>query len=240
MAIVGSPKRGVAGAGSALEPGSAAPDKSSGGTALDLVQKALEWAYGAALGGVAGGGAVEDFVAEYRAGAADTEAAIDTLVRWQVGKAGTAGFVTGLGGLLTLPAAIPANLAGVMYIQLRLIAAVATLRGYDVHSDRVRTLCIACLAGSAGAEVLKDVGIKVGTRLTEAALARVTGATLVRINQAVGFRLVTRSGSAGLVNLSRMVPFVGGIVGGSFDAATTLAIAKAARAMFPARGAVGE
>ena len=40
------------------------------------------------------------------------EAAVDSLVMQHVGLAGAQGFLTNLGGLLTLPVALPANLAG--------------------------------------------------------------------------------------------------------------------------------
>lgn len=37
------------------------------------------------------------------------EKAIDNLIKWQVMAAGASEFVTGIGGLMTLPVAIPAN-----------------------------------------------------------------------------------------------------------------------------------
>lgn len=211
------------------DPGDAA---STGSKVLQTVQSALEWAYEHSLDGLPGAGTLEELVASYLQPGTGPEDAIDSLVAWQVGKAGTAGFVTGLGGIITLPAAIPANLASVLYIQLRMVTAIARMRGYDVRSDQVKTLCVACLAGSAVADILKDVGIKLGTRMTQQAIMKIAGSTLVRINQAVGFRLVTKAGSTGILNLTKMVPFIGGIVGGAFDAITTRAIAEAARSVF--------
>lgn len=169
---------------------------------------------------------------EYLGQENNVEAAIESLINWQTIQAGTVGFVTGLGGFLTLPVALPANLASVLYLQLRMIATIAHLRGYDINSDKVRTLAIACLVGSSVGDLLKDVGINVGTKLTQQAIKRVPGAALVRINQAVGFRLATKAGSTGAVNLSRLVPFVGGVVSGAFDAATTRAIGAAATTLF--------
>ena len=52
-------------------------------------------------------------------------------------KCGTSGLVTGLGGLITLPVAIPANISSVMYVQMRTIACIAKMGGYDVTSDQV-------------------------------------------------------------------------------------------------------
>ena len=48
-------------------------------------------------------------------------------------------------------------------------------------------------------------------------IMNISGAALTRINQAVGFKLVAKAGSAGVVNLAEVVPFVGGLVGGGFD-----------------------
>ena len=168
----------------------------------------------------------------YRREGLDSEEAIQSLIAWQMAKAGTAGFVTGLGGIITLPAAIPANLASVLFIQLRMTVAIAKIRGYDVRSDQVKTLCVACLAGSAVSDILKDVGIQVGAKMTQQAIMKITGSTIVRVNQAVGFRLVTKAWSTGIFNLTKMVPVIGGIIGGSFDAVMTGAIAHAAKGVF--------
>jgi hypothetical protein len=209
-------------------------DGSPGSKALEAVQSALAWAYEAALDGLPGMGTLDELVTSYLHEGRTAEDAIESLIAWQTGKAGTAGFVTGLGGIITLPAAIPANLASVLYIQLRMIAAIAKMRSYDIRSDQVKTLCVACLAGSAVSDILKEVGIKVGTKLTQQAIMKIAGSTIIRINQAVGFRLVTKAGSTGILNLTKMVPFIGGIVGGSFDAVTTRTIAHAAKTVFVA------
>jgi len=175
---------------------------------------------------------LEDLAQSYGAQHRCIDDAIDRLINWQVAKAGAAGFVTGVGGMLTLPIAIPANLAGVLYIQIRMIGAVAHLRGYDVRSDQVRTLVVACLAGSAALDILKGVGINIGTRVTRQMILRISGEVLKRVNQAVGFRLVTKAGSKGVVNLIKGVPFVGGVVGGTFDAAATKVIGRTAKQVF--------
>ena len=55
---------------------------------------------------------------------------------------------------------------------------------------------------------------------------------LTKINQAVGFRLFTKFGQKGLVNIHKAIPVLGSIVGGTVDAMSTYAIAKAAKALF--------
>ncbi len=196
----------------------------------------LGWLYEGAINGIPGVDGLEDLAQSYSAQHRCTDDAIDRLINWQVAKAGAAGFVTGVGGMLTLPVAIPANLVGVLYIQIRMIGAVAHLRGYDVRSDQVRTLVVACLAGSAASDILKGVGINIGTQVTRQMVLRISGEVLKRINQAVGFRLVTKAGSKGVVNLIKGVPLVGGVVGGTFDAAATKIIGRTARQVFAPLG----
>ena len=48
----------------------------------------------------------------------------------------------------------------------------------------------------------------------------------------MGFRLFTKFGKTGVVNLHKMIPVLGGVVGGSVDALSTYSIAKAAKALF--------
>jgi len=175
---------------------------------------------------------LEDLAESYGTRHRCVDEAIDRLITWQVAKAGAAGFATGLGGALTLPVAIPANLAGVLYTQIRMIGAIAHLRGYNVRSDQVKTLVVACLAGSAALDILKDVGINIGAQVTTQVILRISGQVLRRINRAVGFRLVTKAGSRGAVNLVKGVPLVGGVVGGTFDAAATKVVGRTAKRVF--------
>ena len=64
--------------------------------------------------------------------------------------AGVQGFVTSIGGLVTLPVALPANLTGLAIVQARMVASIAHLRGYDLDDPRVRTAVITCLLGEDG------------------------------------------------------------------------------------------
>lgn len=204
-------------------------------TALQAFLSGLDWVYDKAVNGVPGTDNVQELVASYLQDGKSSEEVIDELINWQIGKASAAGFVSNLGGLITLPVALPANLAVVLFIQVRMIAAIAMIRGYDLRSDQVRTLCSACLAGSAVTDILKDVGIQIGTKLTQQAIMQIAGATLIRINQAVGFRLITKAGATGVVNLTKIVPFLGGFVGGAIDGLTTAAIGASAKSVFTAK-----
>ncbi len=199
--------------------GAAPPGAGQASQAGALVQ-ALEWLFDRVTALPDGTGAKSD-------------REIDRLIRIYTTGAGAAGFLTNLGGVLTLPVALPANLVGVAAIQLKLIAAIAAARGHDVHSEEVRTLGIACLTGGTAIELLKKAGIQVGERLGQRAVAGISGAVLARVNQAVGFSLLAKAGSQGVVNLTKIVPILGGLVGGGIDAASTRAVGAIAKRVFP-------
>ena len=124
-------------------------------------------------------------------------------------KCGTSGFVTGVGGLITLPVAIPANIGSVLYVQMRMVAAIAKIGGYDVRSDQVQTLVYMCLTGTAITDVAKQAGIKIGEKMLVAAVKKIPGNVLIKINQRIGFRLLTKFGEKGVINLGKMVPLAG-------------------------------
>lgn len=161
-----------------------------------------------------------------------TEKAARQFVNYQVAKCTTSGFVTGLGGLITLPVAIPANVSSVMYVQMRMIACLAYMGGYDTHNDQVQTLVYACLAGISIDQIIKQAGIKFGTNFTTAMVKKIPGTVLTKINQKVGFRFLTKFGEKGIINIAKLVPVVGGVIGGGFDLVETKVIANRAYKMF--------
>ncbi len=200
-----------------------------------IVGKALDLAYDKAVDGVPGVPGLESAEAlaeDYLNDPGTLEDKVNTLIRYQVVKATTSGFVTGLGGVLTLPVAIPANLVSIMYIQLQMVAAIARMGGHDVRNDRVKAVCYACLCGNAAAEVLQTAGITIGKKLTEKAIKQFSFEVIKKINQAVGFRLITKFGQTGAINLGKAIPLVGGVIGGTFDGTTTYAIGRVARNVF--------
>lgn len=193
----------------------------------------LDVCYGKALNGIPKvSKSVDELVEDYSSKYPDAKKAADALVANQLIKCTTSGFLTGLGGIITLPVAVPANVSSVLYVQLRMIAAVAKLGGYEPNTDQVQTLVYACMTGQAVGDVLKGTGIKLGTKVATSSIQKISGATLTRINQAVGFRLITKFGQTGIINLGKMVPLAGGVIGGGFDLVTTKIIAQNALKMF--------
>jgi len=207
-------------------------DKMANELTESKIQQALEWAYDKALNGIPGTGTAEELAAQYEKSNDSAIDAANSLIRWQNTKAATSGFLTGLGGIVTLPVSIPANVASVLYLQLRMIAAIACIGGHDPRDDRVKALAYACLAGSAMKDILKDAGIVIAQKVAINSIKSISRTTIVNINKAIGFRLVTKFGTSGVINLGKAVPFLGGIVGATFDSVTTNLVGNVARDTF--------
>jgi uncharacterized tellurite resistance protein B-like protein len=113
-----------------------------------------------------------------------------------------------------------------------MIAAIAHLGGYDVRNDKVKTLIYICLVGESAKDILKDVGIQIGLKTGKKLVTSIPGKMLVKINQMVGFKLATKFGTKGAINLVKIIPLFGGIVGGTINGITTNIIGNYARETF--------
>jgi uncharacterized protein (DUF697 family) len=195
--------------------------------AMAALVSALQWIYERAIDGVPGLEGAPDLAASYQRQCATDEDAIDALVRWQVAKAAAAGFLTNLGGLATLPIALPANVLSALYIQIRMVAAIAALRGHDLKSDQVRTVVLACLCGTTLIDVVKEAGIGVGAGLAQQAVASLSTEALRRLARIGALR---RAGNT--AHVVRLTPLIGGMVAGALDGALTRAYANAAKKLF--------
>lgn len=199
--------------------------------------KALQvanWLTEKAVGGVGPLSSAEELALEYLNDSSyeSNDKRVDSLIKWETSKNFSTGFITGLGGFATLPVTIPASLGASWILQARMAAAIARIYGHNLSEDRVKTLILCVIIGQDIKEVCKQAGIKIGTKLTYVAIRKLPVEALKRINKAVGFRLLTKTGEKGIINLYKLVPVVGGVVGGTFDAVTCRITAKAAREAF--------
>lgn len=191
----------------------------------------LNFSYDKAINGVGGLNSAVELAESYKSENCLHDQC-DSLIRWQNTKAGTSGFVTGLGGLILMPVTLPANITSVLYLQIRMIAAIAHLNGHDLKDDKVKTMVYLCLVGNGAKEILKNVGIEIGKKVATNAIKNISGKVITQINQKVGFRLVTKFGEKGIVNLGKCIPVLGGIIGGTVDAVSTNIVGNTARNIF--------
>lgn len=175
---------------------------------------------------------VESMANDYLAKYPTKDEACKAMLRNQIAKCTTSGFVTGFGRIVTMPVMLPANVGSLLYVQMRMIACVAYMNGYELNSDQTQTFVYACLAGVAVNELIKQAGIKFGIKFANGLIKKIPGKVLTKINQKVGFRFITKFGTKGIVNLGKMLPGVGAVIGGGLDLVETKVIAHRAYKWF--------
>lgn len=179
--------------------------------------------------------------AGHRTEADAREAAIDRIVTESIVKAGATGFTTGLGGIATLPIAVPAGIGGSLMLNTRMVGSIAHLRGYDLHDPQVETMMQLIVAGIGVEKILKEFGLKLGRQAAERAVMRgawmsmraIPGYLVDRVGVRAGYLLVVRYGtSKGAALFYKSLPIVGGVVGGAVDGVFTKTVAAAAKKAF--------
>lgn len=162
------------------------------------------------------------------------EGAVSRVIRSHVVKGGVGGFVTGVGGFVTMPVALPANVVEFYVGATRMVAAIAALRGYDVDDPQVRTAVLLTLVGSDADEVLKRTGLMKGSgRVVGLVGQQLPPAALLMLNKAIAFRIMRGVGEKAFARLGRAIPLAGGIVGSGVDVWMMRRIADHAAGEFP-------
>jgi EcsC protein family len=206
-------------------------DRISAGTATNMIERLMDI-------GIDGKGPFDS--AQKVADAANArygepDRALDAVVRAHLPLAATNGFVTSLGGLVTMPIALPANVMGFYLIATRMVAGIASIRGYDIRQPEVRSAVLLALVGADADDLLRKAGFASTGRLVGFAAQRLPGPALMAVNKGVAFRLLGRVGKKSLSRLPRAVPLVGGVVGAGLDTYLLKRIADHARREFPPR-----
>lgn len=197
------------------------------------IMKLLDSCYEKCLNGVPKVSSnVEDMANDYLQKHKTKEEACKSMIKNQIAKCTTSGFINGFGGIITMPVTLPANIGSVLYVQMRMIACIAYLAGFELYSDQTQTFVYACLAGVAVNELIKQAGIKFGVKFANGLIKKIPGKVLTKINQKVGFRFITKFGTKGIVNIGKLLPGVGAIIGGGLDFAETKIIADRAYRWF--------
>ncbi|MEO5981318.1 MAG: EcsC family protein [Pedococcus sp.] len=168
-----------------------------------------------------------------RAERPDAEDAVDAVVRAHLKLAAAGGFVTGLGGFITLPVALPANIVEFYVVATRMVASIASLRGYDIKQPEIRSAVLLTLVGADADDLLKKAGVMSTGRLSNLAAQRLPGPALMVVNKAVAFRLLSTAGKKTLTRFGKGVPVLGGVVGAGLDTYLLKRIADHARHEFP-------
>ncbi|HEX8297619.1 MAG TPA: EcsC family protein [Rubricoccaceae bacterium] len=191
----------------------------------------LDRLYPRALDGLPGLPPPTVLAAEVRMGDGDFDDHFDRLVRRHVAITTAAGFASGLGGWLTLPVVLPANLAGVALVQLHMVASVAALAGHDPAAPHVREQVLGCLIGIAPEDPARDADAetmdRVGLKLAEKGLKLVVSGALRTARWGA-----TKVAEGVQSRVLRGIPLVGGVIGAVSDGYVTMQVARTARDTF--------
>jgi len=165
--------------------------------------------------------------ARLRSADGDPVAAVSSVIDAHVRAAGAQGFVTNLGGLVTMAVTIPANVSGLALLQCHLVAGIAHLHGYDLRDSRVRNAVLACLLGETVVTELVRSG-KLPSSPMGLATSPVHDPELdTSIAQDVTAELFSRVGGRRLATtVGRRVPLVGGGVGAIGDGVSTYRVGR--------------
>jgi hypothetical protein len=194
------------------------------GLTTGFVHQALERAIRGAGPLVGAAAAADKELAEHDG---DVEAAIRDLIETHVRYAGGQGFLTNLGGLVTMAVTVPANIAGLAMIQCRMVAAIVHLRGYDLDDRRTRNAILAALTGEERVLALISKKRLPGTPMA-IATAPVHDAHLdTLVSGEVASELMTHvAGKKLATTVGRRVPVIGGVIGMGVDGYDTWRIGR--------------
>lgn len=149
----------------------------------------------------------------------DVEKAIDKVYEDHRKLVVGEGFITGIGGFITLPVALPANIVSFFTIATRAVAAMARLRGYDIDRDEVRTAVLMILMGTDAKGLMAKAGVvSTGGRVADLAAQRLPEPALMVLNKGIGFHLLSSVGQKSLGRIvGRGLPVAGGFIGAGAD-----------------------
>lgn len=192
----------------------------------------LDRLYPTVLDGVPGLGTPMALAAEARQGGGSIDEQVDRLVRRHIAASSAAGFLSGLGGWITLPLTLPANLAAVASVQLHMAASIAALAGHDPRQGGTRERVLRCLIGAGPADPARDAeqetidrfGLKLAERGLNLVVSSAVGAAKWGAKKVVSGQVKRR--------VLRGIPLLGGFIGAASDGYVTTKVAQAAREEF--------
>jgi hypothetical protein len=157
----------------------------------------------------------------------DVNRAIGSLVDAHVKLAGLQGFVTNLGGIVTMAVAVPANVSGLALLQCHMVGGIAHLRGYDLGDPRVRNAVMACMLGPDAVKRLVKKGALPSSPMAIATAPAYDATLDDRIATEVAGELLTRvAGKRGAAALTRRMPLIGGGIGAVSDGYLTYQVGQ--------------
>lgn len=142
-------------------------------------------------------------------GESDAELA-KRIVRCYANRCATVGALSSVGGLITLPVAVPANLAASWVLQIEMVYSIACIYGCALDEESITLDFLLVAFGDSVREGLKRAGVtSINTATKRAVQQHITRDVMVRINRVVPRTVLTKAGQKSLTSFTKMVPAVG-------------------------------
>ena len=130
---------------------------------------------------------------------------LNKLIKDEADKATVTGFITGLGGVLSLPITFPTNALSVLLIQMRLVTTIAILQGHDVYDERIKILIFLSLCVMASKSKLQQFCL--------ATLMKQPNEVIRKISLSVIKQLTSIISAKHSLKLIKVIPIFGGVMG---------------------------
>ncbi|ERJ11221.1 EcsC family protein [Haloplasma contractile] len=197
-----------------------------------VMLKTLNFLYDKTVKGFPKTKTAEDLAKSYMVKYEDVKEAASKLVNGQLVKSGSSGLATGFPGILVFPIALSTDVLASLYIQIRMVAALAYIGGYDIETEEVKAITYMCLCGDSAKDIAKDFGLDIEGQNLEQYIKEFPRDLVNKLNKAVVVNLLTTFIQNGALNFSKLIPVIGGFVGAGIDVLKTKEIGKVAIEMF--------
>ena len=135
------------------------------------------------------------------------------LIRIQYYKTFWTGFVSWMWWLMFLPITLPADLTSSLFIEMRMIWAIAYIWWYDLSSRKAKSLVFMCLLWWGVKKILKNSWIKLWQKTIKNALAKIPEKAFIAINKKLWVQLFAKLSGKWVVSISKAVPVLWGFIG---------------------------
>lgn len=182
-------------------------------TIQTLVQSSFDALYHTCEYGKLGFSSASKLAYDYLFRYGSRDEAVTKLIEQESIKAASSGFLTNLGGIITLPLTLPLNVSGLILIQLRLVMTIALLYELTIPVKQSKALYLFLLTGHAGKQLCQQYvhGVLLGS----------SKSLTKQINHCIGLSLIKQQAVKTTTKLFRFMPFIGGIISGTMDGLLT-------------------
>ena len=138
--------------------------------------------------------------------------ATTALIKMQYYKTFWTGFASWLWWITFLPFTLPADLSSSLFIEMRMLWAIAYVWWYDLKSQKAKSLVFVCLLWWSVKRVLKNAWVKLWQKTIKNALAKIPEKMFIEINKKVWIQLFAKLSWKWFISVSKAIPILWGII----------------------------